>query len=197
MDYEAAEHIYSDHGKVIPSVTTILSPTAAKPWFSHESAARGTLAHDRCAAWAAKAVAFPYEPYVDAFAMWCFKHAPEWVKLESIPIDLVRRDGITKALLKQFSVDGKVDGMRYAGRLDGLAMVEGKLTLIDWKTGVKAKYHHAQVGAYALVEKPARGLVLYLHDDMTYSEDWMSPTDLLAGIQQFRTALEDYYAAQN
>jgi hypothetical protein len=87
--------------------------------------------------------------------------------------------------------------MRYAGRLDGLAMVEGKLTLIDWKTGVKAKYHHAQVGAYSLVEKPAQGLVLYLHDDMTYTEDWMSPTDLLAGIQQFRKALEDYYAAQN
>ena len=178
MDYAAEGHIYSDHGKVIPSVTTILNPTAAKPWFSHESAARGTLAHDRCAAWAAKSVAFPYEPYVDAFAMWCFKHAPEWVKLESI-------------------VDGKVDGMRYAGRLDGLAMVEGKLTLIDWKTGVKAKYHHAQVGAYALVEKPARNLVLYLHDDMTYSEDWMSPTDLLAGIQQFRKALEDYYAQTN
>ena len=112
MDYAAEGHIYSDHGKVIPSVTTILNPIAAKPWFSHESAARGTLAHDRCAAWAAKAVAFPYEPYVDAFAMWCFKHAPEWVKLESI-------------------VDGKVDGMRYAGRLDGLAMVEGTRGLFE------------------------------------------------------------------
>jgi len=177
MDYEERGHIYSDHGKVIPSVTTILNPPSSKPWFSHESAARGTLAHDRCASWAAKADGFPYETYVDAFALWCFKHNPQWIAIEEI-------------------IDGSVDGLRYAGRLDGFAEIGGKLTLVDWKTGVKAKYHHAQVGAYSLVKKPAQGLVLYLHDDMTYSEDWMSPSELVSGIQEFRVKIKEFYVQQ-
>jgi hypothetical protein len=175
MEYAAEGHVYSDAGKVIPSVTQILNPTAAKPWFSHGAAERGTLAHERCAEWALKPSAFPYEAYVDSFAMWTFSRQPEWIKVESI-------------------IDGSIDGLRYAGRLDGLAMIEGVTVLIDYKTGVKAKYHHAQIGAYALVEKPARGLVLYLHDDMSYTEDWLTAAQMLDGIAEFRAALRSYYA---
>jgi hypothetical protein len=178
MDFEAEGHIYRDAGKVIPSVTTILNPTASKPWFSHESASRGTLAHERCAAYALKPEGFPYEAYVDAFALWCFKYNPKWLAVEEI-------------------IDGCVDGMRYAGRLDGFAEIDGKLTVIDWKTGVKAKWHYSQVGAYALVKKPARGLVLYLHDDMTYTEEWMDSSALVAGIQGFRAKIKEYYAETN
>ena len=50
-----------------------------------------------------------------------------------------------------------------------------------------------QVGAYAIIKKPRRGLVLYLHDDMTYSEDWMSPSDLVSGIQEFRVKIKEFY----
>ena len=173
MEYTAEGHIYSDHGKIIPSVTTILNPSASKPWFSHESASRGTLAHERCAAYALQPKGFPYEAYVDAFALWCFKHNPKWLAVEEI-------------------IDGCVDGYRYAGRLDGLCVIDGDV-VVDWKTGVKARWHHAQVGAYALVKKPRRGLVLYLHDDMTYSEDWMSPSDLVSGIQEFRVKIKEHY----
>ncbi len=174
MDYTAEGHVYSDHGKVIPSVTQILNPSTVKPWFSHESASRGTLAHERCAAYALQPKGFPYEAYVDAFALWCYKHNPKWIAVEEI-------------------IDGTVDGLRYAGRLDGLAEISGKMTLVDWKTGVQAKYHHAQIGAYALVKKPARGLVLYLHDDMTYSEDWLDTKALVLGIQEFRWKIKEYY----
>ena len=176
MDYQAEGHIYSDHGKIIPSVTTILNPPATKQWYTHGSDKRGTLAHERCAAWALKPEGFPYEPYVDSFAMWSYKYNPKWLAIEEI-------------------IDGCVDGLRYAGRLDGLAEINGKLVLVDWKTGVKAKYHHAQVGAYALVKKPARGLVLYLKSDMTYSEDWMDTRDLVDGIQEFRGKIKEYYEA--
>jgi hypothetical protein len=80
--------------------------------------------------------------------------------------------------------------MRYAGRLDGLAMIESKLTVIDWKTGVKAKWHRAQVGAYSIVKKPASALVLYLHDDTTYTEDWVNMAE---GIKAFRDKIEEHY----
>ena len=174
MDYQEAGHIYSDHGKIIPSVTTILNPPSVKKWYTHGSDSRGTLAHERCAAYALQPKGFPYESYVDSFALFCYKHNPKWIAVEEI-------------------IDGCVDGLRYAGRLDGLAEIGGKLTLVDWKTGVRAKYHHAQVGAYAIAKKPAQGLVLYLHDDMTYSEDWMSTSDLVAGIQEFRGKIKEYY----
>ena len=177
MEYQEEGHVYSDHGKIIPSVTTILNGPSSKKWYTHGSDKRGTLAHAGCAAYALKPAGFPYETYVDSFALWCFKHNPKWLAVEEI-------------------IDGCVDGMRYAGRLDGFCEIDGSV-LVDWKTGHKALWHAAQVGAYALVKKPKRGLVLYLHDDMTFSEFWMSPSELVLGIQIFRQKIKEFYANQH
>ena len=167
-------HIYQDGEKIIPSVSVILNPSASKKWYTHGSDKRGTLAHERCAAYALNPVGFPYEPYVDAFALWCWKHNPKWLSVEEI-------------------IDGEVDGLRYAGRLDLFGDIDDGSTVVELKSGVKARWHKAQVGAYAIIKKPRRGLVLYLHDDMTYSEDWMSPSDLVSGIQEFRVKIKEYY----
>jgi hypothetical protein len=176
MDYAAEGHIYSDHGKIIPSVTTILNPPATKQWYTHGSDKRGTLAHERCAAWALKPEGFPYEPYVDSFAMFCYKYNPKWLAIEEI-------------------IDGCVDGLRYAGRLDLLGEIKKYDTVVDIKTGKPAAWHAAQIGAYALAKKAGRGLILYLHDDMTYSEEWLTGSSLLSGIKYFVLKLEEYYAA--
>jgi hypothetical protein len=178
MDYEATGHIYSDRGTIIPSVTTILNPTASKPWFSYESASRGTLAHERCAAWALKPEGFPYEPYVDSFAMFCYKYNPKWLAIEEI-------------------IDGCVDGLRYAGRLDLFGEIDGKRTVVELKSGAKAKWHISQIAAYSLVKKAQRLLLLYLHNDMGYQEHWVSTNDLVSGIQDFRHKLKGWYDNRN
>jgi len=174
--YDAEGHIYSEGGKIIPSVTQILNPPASKPWFSHQTSERGTLAHDRIAAWAAKPEGFPYEPYVDSFALWTYKHGAKLISAEGI-------------------IDGLLFGQRYAGRYDLLMEIEGKIVLIDIKTGVSAKWHAAQLAAYALAltPKPARFLDLYVHDDMSYTESWISPSRFIEAMKEFKAALEAYY----
>lgn len=174
MDYNEDRHEYSENGRIIPSVTQILYPSS-KPWFSKTASDRGHVAHELCAAYARDPKVFPLEPYADAFALWCFKCNPTWLAIEEI-------------------IDGDVDGYRYAGRIDGLAMINGKKILCDWKTGVRSKTFYAQIGAYALSTKPTGGLILYLHDDMTYTEDWMRASVLAYGIMEFRVALRNYYA---
>lgn len=178
MDYDDAKHEYSDNGVIIPSVTQIIYGFAPKPWLSKESSDRGHEAHRLCADYARDPTGFPTEPYVDAFALWCFKHNPKWVAIETL-------------------IDGHVDGYRYAGRFDGLATIGDCLVLIDWKTGVKSVKFIAQLGGYALVTKPKKTLILYLRDDMTYEEHWLSPSELVLGIQYFRVAIREYYAQTN
>jgi hypothetical protein len=175
MDFDEGLHQYSDGGVIIPSVTQIIHGLSSKPWFNAASSERGKTAHDLCAAYALDPVGFPSEPYVDAFAMWCFKRAPKWIAVEQI-------------------IEGEVDGLRYAGRIDGLAEIDGARVLLDLKTGVKSKTFYAQIGAYALATKPAKGLLLYLRDDLTYVEEWMSASTLALGIMEFRAAIKNYYA---
>ena len=179
MDYCEERHEYSEGGVVIPSVTQILYGSSPKPWFSKASSDRGHLAHELCAAYARDpSDAYLEEPYVDAFVLWCSLRNPNWKAIEEM-------------------IEGKVDGYRYAGRFDGLAIIDGLLTLIDWKTGVKSKTFRAQLGAYSLVAKPARAMVLYLHNDGTYDEQLLDPGELVAGIQEFRTAIWTYYVNSN
>jgi len=174
MDYDSGSHIYSDHGIRIPSVTQILNPPESKRWYTHGSAERGTEAHELCAKWAQNPKDWPKENYVDSFAWWVMDNDPQWLKIESM-------------------VEGEIDGYRFAGRLDGFAAIRGETTVIDWKTGKKARYHHAQVAAYSLVEKPARALVLYLYRSGQYTEDWLSASQLADGIQDFRRAIKEWY----
>ena len=172
IEFREEGHQYTDGGEIIPSVTQILATPGA--YFTPGSAERGIRAHEACAAFARDGSALPDDPYAHAFAMWCWTRKPRWVELEAI-------------------LEGRIDGRRYAGRLDGLAEIEGKTVLIDWKTGVRTERHHAQVAAYALVKKPARCLVLYLSRDGDFTEDWMTSSDLVRGLGIFRDAIRIYY----
>jgi len=178
MDYNDERHEYSEGGVIIPSVTQILYPSSG-PWFTKGSSDRGHRAHELCAEYARDpSDKYLEEPYVDAFVLWCSARKPQWRAVEEM-------------------IAGKVDSFRFAGRFDGLAIIDGLLTLIDWKTGVKSKKFRAQLGAYALVAKPARAMVLYLRDDQTYEEVMIPPSELVLGIQEFRAAIRTYYAQAN
>lgn len=172
MEYREDWHLYTDGLEIIPSVTQILADPNAHH-YTPGSAERGTEAHEACAAFARNPEGIPENSYAYAFAMWCWKRSPKWLEIEEI-------------------LEGAMDGKRFAGRLDGLADIDGKVTLIDWKTGVKTVTHYAQVAAYMSVKKPARGLVLYLHKDGTYTEDWLTSTVLLNGMREFLYALRNY-----
>jgi hypothetical protein len=179
MDYDDSRHEYSENGIIIPSVTQILYGSSSAPWFSKESSDRGHRAHELCAAYALDpSDKFLEEPYVDAFVLWCSARNPEWIAIEEM-------------------IDGMIDGFRFAGRFDGLAILDGILTLVDWKTGVKSKKFRAQLGGYSLVPKPTRAMVLYLRPDSTYEEVILPPAELVQGIQEFRAAIRTYYAQAN
>lgn len=178
MDYNDERHEYSDGGLIIPSVTQILYPSPSPSWFTKESSDRGHEAHRLCAEYARDPSHFPTEPYVDSFAMWCFKRNPKWIAIEEM-------------------IDWRVDGYRYAGTFDGLAMIDGLLTLVDWKTGVNSPKFRAQLGGYALAVKPARACLLYLKDDMSHKENWFPSSTFVQGIQEFRGLIREYYAQKN
>lgn len=172
MIFDEVSHTYTDAGIRIPSVTQVLAPSG---WYAPEAAQRGIDVHEACVKWARGLDGFEEAPYVDSFVLWHFKHNPTLLSAEDI-------------------VDGSLDGIRYAGRYDLYMMIDGKRTLIDLKTGVKAPWHQAQIAAYALavLPKPARCLILYLHDDMTYTEDWLTSSQLVAGCKAFQNALRKY-----
>lgn len=172
MEYDAGLHKYTDSGVNIPSVTKLLSPPCA--FYSPGSAERGTKIHEACTKWAHGPEGYESSPYVNSFVLWHFKYNPMLLCAEEI-------------------IEGNLDGMRYAGRYDMLFIIDGKRVLVDIKTGVKAKWHVAQMAAYSLAVKPAKCLLLYLHSDMTYAESWLSSADLVLGISTFRQALEKYY----
>jgi len=172
LQYDDSTHTYSEFGILIPSVTQVLS--SYSPWYTQDSKDRGHEVHKACEAYARDHSYFPTEPYVDSFALWCFKKSPQFLEIESI-------------------IKGNLDGMDYAGRLDFEVEIDNVKILVDLKSGVKSPTYHAQIAAYAFARKSAKCLVLYLHDDMTYTEDWLSSKQLIAGIDLFRKKLAEWY----
>jgi hypothetical protein len=174
IDYDDSTHTYRRNGVVVPSVTQILSPPNA--FYKKGSAERGTRAHEVCAEIAADPFFNWDDPYAESFCLWCDDRRVEFLKIETI-------------------IDGDVDGHHYAGRFDFLALIDGKKVLVDIKTGVKAKWHKAQVAAYALAENCAQCRVVYLTTDKTYKEDVLTTAELVAGISTFKEAFRRYREA--
>jgi hypothetical protein len=175
MNYDDATHTYTDGRVVVPSVTQLLAPPCG--FYTPGSAERGKEVHEACVKYARSKTDFNMSPYVDSFCFWYWKHNPKLISAEEM-------------------LENNIDGMRYAGRYDMLVNISGQKVLIDIKTGVKAKWHIAQLAAYALVVKPAKCMVLYLRDDMTCVEQWLSSADLVNGIKALRFALGVYYSGE-
>ena len=169
--YDDEKHEYSDGWNVLPSVTQLLVAYFGidTSHYAPGAAERGTRAHELCAAYAAGERSRTANPYARAFAQWLFDTGAEVLEVEKM-------------------IEGQVNGRRYAGRFDLLVNLRGRC-LVDLKTGAKAPYFHAQLGGYALVEKPARAMILYLRPDGTYKEDNLTPAELAEGIRQFKAAL--------
>jgi hypothetical protein len=167
-------HVYSDGWNEIPGVTSVLASyfEIDTAFYTPGAAERGTRAHDLCAAYVAGERGELRDPYARAFAQWLFDSGAEPLESEQI-------------------IEGELGGMRYAGRYDLIVKLGGRRVLVDLKTGIKAKWHAAQVAAYSVAVKPppARAAVLYLHRDETYRLEILSPGELAHGLVTFKAAL--------
>jgi len=178
MTFDPVLHEYRDGEIIIESVTQILKRAGLidDRWFSEEARDRGSAVHTLCERFAHGARFdnagrhLSSLQYVNAFARFVGDFGAYAIDTETI-------------------IYGEINGHRYAGKYDLLAEIHGKRVLIDLKTGVKAKWHHIQLAAYAMQAKPHSAMDLYLNPDGTYQASWLTPGQLVDGGRMFKSAL--------
>lgn len=139
LEFEEKRHIYTLNGAVIPSVTTIMKPLSQSLYGGideavlNAAAARGTAVHNAIENYTLFGIADlapEYSGYLDAYIAWRNEYSPE-------------------PLANECKVYHKI--LRYAGTSDMLAVIDGKLILIDFKTSssVNKMLTGVQLEAYA------------------------------------------------
>jgi hypothetical protein len=122
LSFESTEHIYKLNGLVIPSVSTIMEPLNSAKYANISSsvlsnaADKGTAVHDSIENYikfGVEDVPIEHKGYFDGFLEWWKDNKPELVGSE---IRIYHRL------------------LRYGGTCDLLAYIDGKLTLVDYKT---------------------------------------------------------------
>ena len=178
MNFDPAIHEYRDGDAIIPSVTQVLKRAGLinDHWYSEEARERGSAVHTLCERYAHGARlddagrTLASLEYINAFAAWMKRTRAYAIETE------------------QF-VDHALNGRRYAGRFDLMAEIDGFRVLIDLKTGAKDLWHPVQMAAYALPTNPERVMILYLKADGRYVQSYLTPSEIVHGIQQFKDAL--------
>ena len=139
LTFDAAKHEYRLSGEKIPSVTQILKILTGDVYANipernlQIAAERGSAIHEAFEIWALYGiddVDSQYRPYMDAFLTWWKENKPEECSAETMLYHPV---------------------LRYAGTADLICKINGKTTLIDYKTTAKAfpKIYALQLEAYA------------------------------------------------
>ena len=83
-------------------------------------------------------------------------------------------------------------GLAYAGTIDSVALVQGKLTILDLKTGRRqSPKHGVQVAAYAHALSLSRAAVLYMTDSGTPG---LRMVNVAEGLKVFDILLQAYAA---
>lgn len=189
IDFDPELHVYTDSetGEVIRSVTQVLQDSGHIDgrWFTAEARDRGSAVHTLCERYAKgdrfDALGRPLESleYVNAFASWVKARRPYLVASECI-------------------VSHELNGKRYAGKFDGIYEFLGqKRTLVDVKTGARAKWHPIQLVAYSLAKlndgtrvNPDSMMDLYLRKDGTFRECYVTGLEMVKAIEDFKEALK-------
>jgi RecB family exonuclease len=180
MTFDPVLHEYRDGDTVVPSVTQVLKQAGYidDRWFSQEAADRGSAVHELCDRYA-RGMRYDRDgtnllvsyPYLSSFAKWLRDTGAYVVKTET-------------------AIDATLAGMRFAGRYDILADIDGKLTVVDIKTSSgAARWHQMQVAAYAYASKATHAAVLYLKPHMAYRERRLNAAEVLTGIADFTEAM--------
>lgn len=163
LDFDPVNHLYKLNGSAIPSVTQLMKPLSQKaydgidPAIMDAAAARGTAVHEAAEFYALYGVCEcpeEYAGYMEAYKAWFSEH-------KVLPI-------YTEQMLYHTS-------LLYAGTIDLIADIEGKITLVDYKTTrtIKDMLTRVQLEAYARMfethgEKIQQKAILQLKPDGTY-----------------------------
>ena len=172
LSFDEGSHIYKIDGTVIPSVSTIMKPLSQAMYGSvddailNKAAARGTAVHnaiENYILFGVLDIPMEYVGYMRAFRDWWDKNKPEVIATENRTYH--------KAL-------------RYAGTADLLAVIDGKVMLIDYKTSasVNKMLTGVQTEAYAKAYashgfKVDGKMIPHLKSDGKYDEVSYGKTD--------------------
>jgi hypothetical protein len=183
IEFDEENHIYKVDGKKVPSVTEILkflsvdTSENANAYLRELAADRGTRVHEAT-------IIYDYEGYDPDVIDYDIE---DYIKAYA---EFVRDYRIKGYILTEYQVTNG----EYAGTLDRLAYIDGRQTLIDFKTGttVDPRKEAAQLYAYAnlLVSNHIYGFtyhdfdafILRLKKDGTYT---VQSRDLEKGKQFF------------
>lgn len=125
LNFEEEGHIYRLNGLVIPSVTTLMKPLsddfykAVDQAVLERAARKGTAVHraaENYAKYGIEDIASAYAGYFDGFRRW-------WDASKPIP------------LATEAKVYHRI--LRYAGTSDLLCMIDGRVTMVDYKTSAQ------------------------------------------------------------
>lgn len=164
LHFEEEKHQYYLNGMNLPSVTTIMRPLSSAlykdidPEVLDKAATKGTIVHnaiENYVLYGIEDIDPDYGMYFQAFMDWYDENEP-------------------KVLATEYGVYHKA--LRYAGMADMIAVVNGKKTLIDFKTSVNVNkmLTGVQLEAYAkalesLGQPVDQKAILHLRKDGKYS----------------------------
>ncbi len=184
LSFDAESHTYYLDGVKIPSVTQVIR-SAGLSDYSHvdpahlaDLAERGTYVHEATELLDRgelddDSIAADAAPYLAGYRSFLRDVTPDYILIEE-----------RLASIKH----------RYAGTIDRLAKIGGRLRVLDIKTGTGAEWHKIQLAAYAVLlreagHKPMHGTNLYLHAAGTYTIMTYRLVDLKAEESCFLSAL--------
>lgn len=178
-------HEYRDGEEIIPSVTQILKEAGLinDRWFTEESRERGSAVHELSERYAngeredKLGRSLESLEYVNAFVRWM-------------------KDYRVFSLKTECTVSNIINGHRYAGRFDILAMIGNRRVLVDLKTGGPAPWHKIQLAAYALAKLEDGTMVnpdmianLYVKPNGKYHYRPINGMDLVRAIQKWKECI--------
>lgn len=159
LTFEAATHTYRFGGLVVPSVTQILKIAGLIDYSMipadvlQVAAARGTAVHKACELYDQEdldesSLTDEIRAYLDSYKLW------------------LQHTGFQPALIESRVWHPQY---QYAGTLDRTGVFpDGRLAVVDFKTGIKLPGHEIQLAAYAMTQVAAwkmDRITLYLQYD--------------------------------
>jgi hypothetical protein len=178
--FDEAPHTYTHAGERLPSVTEILGEVLRPSYYGATEwhMERGRIVH-QCAAMLCRGERFEHDPQIDGQVQAC----RAWLA--------ARNPDIMAVELRVARLTG---GVRYAGTLDLLATMQGRLCIVDWKA-TDAPQYRWQLAAYAdaLADDGLAvrdGLTVELGADGKWKEG--ERVDIKSAIAEWRNILNVY-----
>jgi hypothetical protein len=162
LTFEADGHRYRFRGREVPGVNAVLDAAGLKQqdqrWYTEQAALRGEYAHLALA-------------YLDAGELVAASVDPALEGYLAAYRRFLAETAVGPVVLNEARLCDPVLG--YAGTVDRVRTIGGRLTAIDFKTGERTAWHGVQLAAYAALvrlrlDAAVQRMGLYLRADGTY-----------------------------